>query len=70
MSLIHAFHSQRHNFFDILNSANIVLIPKKEEGDTIADFRPISLIHTIAKIITNMMALHEHTDFGKQERIH
>jgi hypothetical protein len=31
MSLIHAFHSVRHNFFfDILNTANIVLIPKKE----------------------------------------
>lgn len=57
MSLIHAFHSGRHNFFDILNTANIVLIPKKEGGDCITDFRPISLIHAVAKIITKMLAL-------------
>lgn len=57
MNMINAFHSLHHDLFDILNSANIVLIPKKEEGDSITDFRPISLIHAVAKIITKMMAL-------------
>jgi hypothetical protein len=56
MSLIHSFHSQRHNFFDILNTTNIVLVPK-EGGDTVSDFHPISLIHAVAKIIAKLMAL-------------
>jgi mannosylglycoprotein endo-beta-mannosidase len=57
MSLIHSFHSQRHNFFDILDTANIILIPKKYGGDTVSDFHPIILIHAIAKIIAKMLAL-------------
>jgi hypothetical protein len=32
MSLIHSFHSQRHNFFDILYMANIVLVPRRREA--------------------------------------
>jgi mannosylglycoprotein endo-beta-mannosidase len=40
-----------------LNSANIVLLPKKEGAEDISDFRPISLIHAIAKIIAKLLAL-------------
>jgi hypothetical protein len=57
MSLIHSFHNQRYNFFNILNTPNIILIPKKEGGDTVNDFRPISLIHAIAKIMAKLLAL-------------
>nr|CAD39777.1 OSJNBa0060B20.13 [Oryza sativa Japonica Group] len=32
---------------NLLNSANIVLIPKKEGAEGVADYRPISLIHDI-----------------------
>ena len=39
-----------------LNSANIALIPKKEGAEEITDFRPISLIHAVAKIISKLMA--------------
>ena len=39
-----------------LNSANIVLIPKKDGAEDVSDFRPISLIHAVAKIIAKMMA--------------
>ena len=39
-----------------LNSANIALIPKKEGAEDISEFRPISLIHAVAKIIAKMMA--------------
>nr|XP_020151653.1 uncharacterized protein LOC109736842 [Aegilops tauschii subsp. strangulata] len=35
----------------ILNSANLVLIPKKEGAATPSDYRPISLMHSVAKII-------------------
>ena len=41
---------------EILNSANIVLLPKKAESLRITDFRPISLIHSIAKIFSKLLA--------------
>jgi mannosylglycoprotein endo-beta-mannosidase len=36
---------------------NIVLLPKKDGVEDIADFPPISLIHAIAKKITKLLAL-------------
>jgi hypothetical protein len=45
-----------HNFH-WLNSVNIALLPKKEGAEEVLDFRPISLIHAIAKIIAKMLAL-------------
>jgi mannosylglycoprotein endo-beta-mannosidase len=39
-----------------VNSANIVLLPKKEGAEEINDYRPISAIHAIAKIIAKMIA--------------
>lgn len=41
----------------LLNKVNIVLLPKKDGVEDIADFPPISLIHAIAKIITKLLAL-------------
>ncbi|WVZ91916.1 hypothetical protein U9M48_038027 [Paspalum notatum var. saurae] len=41
----------------LINSANIILIPKKVGADTVGDFRPISLIHSFIKIITKILAL-------------
>jgi hypothetical protein len=43
--------------FHWLNSANIALLPKKEGAEDVVDFRPISLIHAIAKIIVKVLAL-------------
>jgi hypothetical protein len=43
--------------FHWLNSANIALLPKKDGAEEISDFRPISLIHGIAKIIAKMLSL-------------
>lgn len=40
-----------------MNSANIVLIPKKEGADGVMDYRPISLLHSIAKILSKLLAL-------------
>jgi hypothetical protein len=39
------------------NSANIALLPKKEGAEEVSDYRPISLIHAVAKIIAKMLAL-------------
>ena len=40
----------------MLNSAYITLIPKKTEVDQVKDFRPISLVHRFAKLVTKMLA--------------
>ena len=41
---------------DSLNSSYIVLIPKKEEARKPQDFRPISLLHGIQKMISKILA--------------
>jgi hypothetical protein len=40
-----------------LNSALITLIPKVEDAVDIRQFRPISLVHSFAKLVTKIMAL-------------
>ena len=40
----------------LLNSAYLTLIPKKEEALMPTDFRPISLVHSFAKLVTKILA--------------
>lgn len=47
---------KKHKFVRELNHTMIVLILKKEDCVTMADFRPISLCNTIYKIISKSMA--------------
>jgi hypothetical protein len=56
MNVVHLFGNLHSENFHWLNSANIVLLPKKEGTEEIIDYRPISLIHPIAKIIAKMLA--------------
>jgi hypothetical protein len=42
--------------FEWLNSACIVLLPKKADATSVTDFRPISLIQSIAKIFSKLLA--------------
>jgi hypothetical protein len=42
--------------FRLLNTTFITLIPKKEGAEHVGDFRPISLIHSFAKLITKILA--------------
>jgi hypothetical protein len=39
-----------------LNSAYITMIPKVEGADQVKDFRPISLVHSFAKLVTKVLA--------------
>lgn len=59
-SVISAFHSI-YNFqtgpLERLNTAAITLIPKKEVTETTSDYRPISLIHSFAKLVSKVLAL-------------
>lgn len=41
---------------ELLNSVYITLIPKKEEAWEARDYRPISLVHSFAKLVTKMLA--------------
>jgi hypothetical protein len=41
---------------NFLNSALVVLIPKKSNPQRFSDYRPISLIHNFAKMMTKLLA--------------
>jgi mannosylglycoprotein endo-beta-mannosidase len=57
MKVVEHFGDLHVQNFWWLNSANIALLPKKEGAEEVSDYRPISLIHAIAKIIAKMLAL-------------
>ena len=57
MQAIHSFNNLHSANLHWLNAANIVLLPKKDGAEEIADYRPISLIHAIPKIIAKVLAL-------------
>jgi len=40
----------------LLNWANIILLPKKSDARRVSDFRPISLIHSVAKLFAKLLA--------------
>jgi len=47
-------HNDLH--FKHLNSAHVVLIPKKSDAICVGDYRPISLTHSVAKLVSKLMA--------------
>jgi hypothetical protein len=56
MAAISAVSSRKLANFGVLNSAYITLLPKKEGAEQPKDFRPISLVHSFAKLITKMLS--------------
>lgn len=50
------FHQQHDQHLLQLNKAHMVLLPKKEDAQVLGDFRPISLTHSIAKLISKILA--------------
>lgn len=54
--VINSFSNLQTRNFHWLNSANIALVPKKDGAEEISDFRPISLIHAVAKLIAKILA--------------
>ena len=56
MAAISAVWSRKFDNFGELNSAFITLLPKKEGADQPKDFRPVSLVHSFAKLITKLLA--------------
>jgi mannosylglycoprotein endo-beta-mannosidase len=56
MAVIQRFSNLHTKNLHWLNTANIVLIPKKEGTEDITDFRPINLIHGFAKIVAKILS--------------
>jgi mannosylglycoprotein endo-beta-mannosidase len=56
MAAVSAVWNRKFVNFGALNSAYITLLPKKDGADQPKDFRPISLVHSFAKLITKMLA--------------
>jgi hypothetical protein len=57
LNVVHLFGTLHVENFHWLNSANIALLPKKDGAEEVSDYRPISLIHAIAKIIAKMLSI-------------
>jgi exonuclease III len=56
MAALNSLYAMNSQSFHLLNSANIVLLPKKSDARKVTDYRPISLIHSIAKIFSKLLA--------------
>ncbi|KAM0873017.1 hypothetical protein ACQ4PT_038342 [Festuca glaucescens] len=56
MSVFRAVRIGRAHGFAKLNRALITLLPKKPDASTVQDYRPISLVHCIAKLIAKTMS--------------
>jgi hypothetical protein len=56
MAAVSAIWSRKLMGFSVLNTTYITLLPKKEVAEQPKDFRPISLVHSFAKLVTKIMA--------------
>ena len=56
MAAVSAVWSRKMANFEVLNSAYITLIPKKDDATNIREYRPISLVHSFAKLITKPLS--------------
>lgn len=56
MQALDFFYHMHDHQFARLNTAHVVLVPKKADARCIGDFRPISLTHSIAKLFSKILA--------------
>uniref|UniRef100_A0A453S8A0 Uncharacterized protein n=2 Tax=Aegilops tauschii subsp. strangulata TaxID=200361 RepID=A0A453S8A0_AEGTS len=57
MAPFHQFYHLAGGDMAAINRALIVLLPKKDGATAITDFRPISLIHSVAKLISKVLSM-------------
>jgi hypothetical protein len=53
---VNYFYNQHDQHLKVLNTAHIILIPKRVDAASLADFRPISLTHSVAKLLSKLLA--------------
>ena len=57
VSAFHSIHIQHCDHLAKINGAQVILIPKVEVAANPKDFRPMSLIHSFAKLFMKVLAL-------------
>jgi hypothetical protein len=57
MAAVHCIYNQTAAPLPKLNEAVLTPLPKKEVVELPGDFRPISLIHSFAKLVSKVLAL-------------
>ncbi|KAK1660876.1 hypothetical protein QYE76_049035 [Lolium multiflorum] len=57
LAAINKFYDLNDLSFDTLNTAFLILLPKKEQPTQMGHFRPISLIHAFGKLVSKILAL-------------
>jgi mannosylglycoprotein endo-beta-mannosidase len=65
LSAFHSIHSLHCDYLTQINGAQVILIPKVEVAAELKDFRPISLIHSFAKLFMKVLALRLSGYIGK-----
>jgi hypothetical protein len=50
------FYNNQTSKLSLINTAHIVLLPKKQDAASLSDYRPICLINNVVKIITKILA--------------
>jgi retron-type reverse transcriptase len=56
LNAVNQFYYLNQQGLQFLNQAYVVLIPNKDNPRTVLDYRPISLIHSFAKVISKLLA--------------
>jgi hypothetical protein len=56
MAAISCVWAKKFRYMRALNSAYITLLPKTKEASHVKDYRPISLVHSFAKLVTKILA--------------
>jgi hypothetical protein len=56
MQAVNAFYRVDPRQIHCLNGAYLTLLPKKPDAAAPSDYRPISLIHSLPKLISQLMA--------------
>lgn len=55
LAAVNFFYSSHNQHFNLLNNAHVVLPPKKVDALQVGDYRPISLSHSVTKLISKLM---------------
>jgi hypothetical protein len=58
LKALNQMHSFKGNNWCLLNTASIVLLPKKNDPSAAKDVRPVSIMHSVAKILCKLLANH------------